>query len=165
LPWAADNQAFNQGFKPDKFFPWLEKMETYRSTCLFIVVPDVWGNAIETMQRWRHWRPHFNGWPLAFAAQDGQELFRMPPDYQTLFVGGGNDWRKTGARTCIKQAQAAGKKIHIGRVNWGKQYKMFLLLKGSEEFTCDGTRTRYDGVEKALHAWAGYQAQPPLLQD
>ena len=67
------------------------------------------------------------------------------------------------AVSVIKRAQRAGKHIHIGRVNWGRRYRLFAVLQGSEDFTYDGTRSRYDGREKTLRAWRGYEAQSPLF--
>lgn len=164
LPWAADNNAFTRGFNPDWYFPWLERMTPYRDTCLFVVVPDVVGDAIQTLDNWRHWVRHFEGWPLAFAAQDGQEKLPMPRNFDTLFIGGSTEWKESaGAIECIKRAQAMRKHIHIGRVNWKRRYELFNVLDGSAVFTCDGTRTRFDGKQKTLKAWNGYMAQRPLI--
>jgi len=165
MNWAADNEAFTRGFNPNRFFSWLEKMEEYKSTCLFVSVPDVVGNAIATLEQWRNWVVRFNGWPLAFVAQDGQEDLPFPDEdtFTTLFIGGSTEWKLSqGAVTCIKRAQAMQKHIHIGRVNYNKRYKIFRMLQGSEEFTCDGTRTRW-GREKALNDWKNYQLQQPLF--
>lgn len=39
----------------------------------------------------------------------------------------------------------------------------YVAQNGSEHFTCDGTRTRNDGTQKALAAWQGYERQRPLI--
>ncbi len=84
--------------------------------------------------------------------------------FDVLFIGGSTAWKTSaGAVACIKEAQRLGRRIHIGRVNWGKRYQFFRTLHGSEDFTCDGTRTRFDGVERTINGWAGYMAQPPLV--
>ena len=164
MAWAADNQAFTQGFNPGVFFPWLESLLPYRDTCLFVAVPDVVGDPIQTGANYRHWLRYFEGWPVAFVAQDGQEDLPMPDYYDALFIGGSTRWKESqGAIDCIRRAQQAGKHIHIGRVNWRRRYELFSVLDGSDRFTCDGTRTRYDGTKKAMAAWAGYMAQPPLI--
>jgi len=157
LVWAGDNGAFTNGFKPFKFFPWLEKMSPYRDTCLFIAVPDVLGDAIQTLDNYRHWVRLLEGWPVAFVAQDGQENLPFPNYFDALFVGGSTEWKTgPGARECVERAQALHKHIHIGRVNWRRRYKLFSDMPGSRVFTCDGTRTRYDGKAKALAAWTEY---------
>ena len=164
LPWAADNQAFTQGFSPDSYFPWLETLSPYKKQCLFVTIPDVVGDAIQTLGNWRHWVRYFDGWPLAFVAQDGQENLPLPIDYAALFIGGLTEWKESPAVVdLIRKAQLTGKHIHIGRVNWGRRYRMFNVLKGSEHFTCDGTRTRYEGTKKTLEAWKGYENQRPLI--
>lgn len=162
MPWAADNDAFKRGFNPDNFFPWLEKMLPYRDTCLFVSIPDVVGDAQATLKNYFRWSPMMQGWPLAFVAQDG--LTQLPEvEYSTLFIGGTTEYKlgETAAHL-IQDACKAGKCIHIGRVNWRKRYNYFALMEGSEEFTCDGTRTRFDGAKKTIRAWSGYMAQHPL---
>jgi len=164
LPWAADNNAFTQGFEPVNYFSWLRNMEPYRDMCLFVVVPDVVGDAIQTGANYRHWLRYFESWPVAFAAQDGQEYLPLPQYFDALFIGGSTQWKESQAAiSVIRRAQKMGKAIHIGRVNWGRRYKMFNILKGSESFTCDGTRTRFEGKSKTLRAWGGYEAQRPLI--
>jgi hypothetical protein len=164
MAWAADNNAFTQGFDPDRYFPWLEAMRPYRETCLFVAVPDVVGNAIQTGANYRHWLRHFEGWTVAFVAQDGQEHLPLPDYFDALFIGGGTAWKESqGAIDCIRRAQARGAHVHIGRVNWGRRYRMFAALHGSKEFTCDGTRTRFEGTRKTVDAWSGYMAQRPLV--
>lgn len=165
LVWAADNQLFSFGrFNEGKLYEFLEAMEPYHETCLFVVVPDVPGDSEATIELYKYYEPDFFGWPLAFVAQDGQEDRDLPDRYDTLFVGGTTEWKESGAAVeVIKRAQAAGKHIHIGRVNHGRRYRLFAQLAGSEHFTCDGTRTRFDGVEKTLAAWSSYMAQRPLL--
>lgn len=166
MPWAADNEAYSLGFNPNRFFPWLETMKPYKGNCLFIPLPDVVGNSITTLNQWRNWVVRFWSWPLAFVAQDGQENLPFPDlsTFGTLFIGGSTEWKlSAGATECIKRGQAAGKHIHIGRVNWGKRYRAFRILEGSERFTCDGTRNKHDGTTKTIKDWSLYQAQPNLI--
>lgn len=165
IAWAADNGAYSSGFKPSKFFPWLESLSPYKEKCLFVVVPDSVGNAIETLELWREWVWHFDGWPVAFAAQDGQENLPLPNYYDALFVGGTTEWKMSeAAESVIRRAQNDKKHIHIGRVNWFKRYKHFRMMKGSENWTCDGTRQRFDGRKKTMEAWNEYMEWEPLIQ-
>lgn len=165
VPWAADNQVFTVGFDPDVYFPWLESMKPYRDQCQFVVVPDVVGDAAATLTLFDEWAPRFSGWPLAFVAQDGQEVLEFPgATFGTLFIGGSTAWKESaGAVTCIRRAQNMRLHIHIGRVNWKRRYDMFRVLAGSERFTCDGTRQRYQGVQRTKEAWSGYMNQIPLV--
>ena len=164
VDWCIDNDAYSRGFMPDEFFPWLESVKAYRDTCLFVAVPDVVGDSIQTLDNWRHWLRFFDGWPVAFVAQDGQENLPLPTDYDALFVGGTTEWKVSpGAVQCIKRAQSNGKHIHIGRVNWLRRYNLFRVLDGSDSFTCDGTRSRFDGREKTHAKWKEYMAQEPLV--
>ena len=167
MDWAGDNGAYKGNFEPETFFKWLEIMEPYQDTCLFITVPDKLGDVKETKRLFELWKREIKGYPLAFVAQDGQEFeeFPGPRWWDVLFIGGKTEWKVgSGAITCIKRAQELEKKIHIGRVNWKKRYEHFRQIKGSEEFTCDGTRQRFQGIEKTLNAWAGYQEKTNVFQ-
>ena len=166
MMWAADNEAFTRGFDPTRFFSWLKRMKPYRDNCLFIAAPDVVGDAALTLDEWRKWSGKFDAWPLAFVAQDGQEKLSLPDPatFTTLFIGGSTKWKESMAAVeVIRRGQALKKRIHIGRVNWRRRYDLFNVLRGSNVFTYDGTRCRYDGVEKTIRAWRGYQAQSPLI--
>lgn len=161
-PWAMDNGAFTQGFQPDAFFPFLERHEMYRDTCLFVAVPDVVGDAIQTLANYRHWVTHFDGWPVAFVAQDGQENLPMPNYYDWLFVGGGTEWKmSSGADRCIQRAKEMGKQVHIGRVNSIKRFRHFQLI-GAD--TSDGTFPVF-APDVASRRLGRAMAQRPLFRD
>lgn len=165
MEWAGDVPTFGKcGFEPGKWKAWIETMRPHLATCRFMVCADKPFSAEMTIVYYNTFRPWLNGWPVAFVAQDGQEELPFPEKFSTLFIGGSTKWKESQAAIdCIKRAQSLGKKIHIGRVNWGRRYRMFKILEGSETFTCDGTRTRFDGTEKTMAAWLGYQAQDPLF--
>jgi hypothetical protein len=157
MEWGAENENYTKGFDPDVFFNWLEKMEAYRESCLFVPVPDIPGDAAWTLVQYYAWRSCFYGWPVAYVAQDGQEDLPFPDGFDVLFIGGTTDWKLgNGATSCIYRALHLGKRIHIGRVNWVDRYDHFDRMTGSQKWTCDGTRNRFDGVEKTVKAWAGY---------
>ena len=159
--WAMDNQAFTQGFNAHEYFYRLLMLEPFWSNCLFLVVPDVVGDAIQTLDNWRHWVRYFATWSVAFVAQDGQENLPMPDDFDVLFIGGTTEWKESDAAIdCIKRARY--KRIHIGRVNTWRRYRHFARMPGAENWTCDGTRIRYER-DKATRDWQRYMAQPPLI--
>ena len=157
--WAGDNCAFTGQFDGPRFLTWLEGMTPHRATCLFVAVPDVVGDVAATLRLWREWQSRMAGWPLAYVAQDGSETHAIPDDADAVFIGGSTAWKLSrGAEAVIMAAQARGLHVHIGRVNYWKRYRHFRLMPGSEAFTCDGTRTRFDGRDKTLAAWRGYMA-------
>lgn len=169
LPWAGDLGALTGPDYVKKInlaavADWLPVMRPYKSRCLFLAGGDVVGDAIETLETYDEFEHYFEDWPLAYVAQNGAESLPIPNSCAAVFIGGDTEWKCSAAAVeVIKRAQALGKHIHIGRVNWGERYRLFRLLDGSEHFTCDGTRPRYDGREKTLTAWRGYEAQPPLF--
>ena len=167
MRWGGDNNCFNDGFVPELFFPWLDSMKPYQKTCLFIACPDVVGDAVETLKLYSRWSFEIKrrGFPVAFVAQDGQENLIFPLAFDALFIGGHTEWKESPASTeCIKRAQAMGKHIHIGRVNWTDRYRMFQRLEGSEGFTFDGTRNRYEGIKKTMKGWLEYGDQGTLFK-
>lgn len=168
LQWAADLGALSgpeyvKRYNPEESLPWLERMSPYRSTCLFVTVPDHVGDAKRTLEEFS--RISFPNWPLALVAQDGLEDLDFPPadTWAALFIGGSNEWKMSdSALDCITRAQEIGKHVHIGRVNRFRRYKHFRSLEGSEGFTCDGTYTRY-AKDEALENWARYMEAPRQL--
>lgn len=165
LPWAADNCAFGDKFDGDRFLAWLPTLIPYRATCLFVVCPDVVADSAATLARWVEWSPQLTGWPLAFVCQDGQEPETIPAECSAVFIGGTTEFKLSErALECIRWGQSHGKAIHVGRVNWGKRYSHFRIMRGSEHFTTDGTRTRFDGTERTLKSWKQYMDKKPLLQ-
>lgn len=159
MRWAADNEAYTKAFDPPRYFAWLETMKPYHDRCLFVTVPDRVGDAQATLTLFDKWHPHYKGWPLAVVAQDGQDGIDFPDPalWQTLFIGGTDTFKDSyAAVTCIKRAQALGKRIHIGRVNYWMRYQFFSKLEGSDEFTCDGTAHRFIGTQNAIKLWSSY---------
>lgn len=98
------------------------------------------------------------GWESEYGWQQANvDYWRECTPWTTLFVGGSTRWKLSEqAAGLIQEARGMGKRIHIGRVNWQRRYAHFARQEGSEDFTCDGTRTRFD--KNAHNAWAGYQA-------
>lgn len=169
MDWAADlgcqaGPDYVKRWNPTRAFRWLYgTMAPHRRRCLFVAGFDVVGDAkrtIAALERFKHWMP---GWPLAFCAQDGQESLALPVHtrWSTLFIGGTTEWKLSeAAYGVIQEAQRLGKHIHIGRVNWWKRYAHFAGMPGSEEWTFDGTRTRYDGTQNTISAWLDYMDRP-----
>jgi len=119
-PWALDNDCFNGGFDPDAFFRKMDILQPYSGTCLFATLPDVVGSAEETLRLYAEWIGRYREYPfpVAFVAQDGQELLPLPDDFDVLFVGGSTEWKLgKGAKKCVAMAKRSGKGIHVGRVN------------------------------------------------
>ena len=142
---------------------WLsDRMLPYRATCLFVTVPDVVGNAGATLKAFNDLRARFSGWPLAYVAQDGSEDLEFPVTLDALFIGGSTAWKMSEwAAQVIARAVKLNKHVHIGRVNYWRRYQHFRNMEGSNDFTCDGTRLRFER-DRALKAWRGYMAQLPL---
>lgn len=143
--WAADNGCFAKGdsFDVDGWLRWVEGIaadEALRSTCLFVVCPDVVGDAAGTIARSAPILPLVRklGLPAAFAAQDGLELLDIPWDtFDVLFIGGSTEW-KLGpeAAQIAKEARHRGKWVHMGRVN---SWKRCHLARLSHADSVDGT--------------------------
>lgn len=139
----------------------------FRRSCLFCVCPDRVGDAAETLDLFAKWHRFFDGWPVAFVAQDGQEDLDFPDEqlWECLFVGGSTRWKMSlAAEECILRGQAMGKHIHIGRVNKWRRYQHFRAMGGSDEWTCDGTTQRFMGIQAAQDLWSSYMARDYQLR-
>lgn len=118
-PWAADNDAYG-AWDEGRYRAMLERIRP-RTGCLFVVAPDVVGNAAETLYRFFAWRDVIrdSGQPIAYVGQDGQEALPVPWDaFDTFFVGGSSEWKMSDvARSLVQEAKRRNKHVHMGRVN------------------------------------------------
>ena len=159
--WAADNGQFSGRTTPADFLAWLAR--TRRDGCLFAAAPDVVANAVATLDlyRWYAWRIKALGFPVALVAQDGLESLRWPPEYDALFVGGSTDWKLSPAADwCIRRAKAAGKWVHVGRVNSAKRIRHFQLV-GVD--SVDGTGVCF-APDQRIRQLQPALMSPPLLE-
>ncbi len=123
LPWCLDNGAF-KNFNEEKFFRLLEKCQGLPG-CKFVAVPDVVGNANETLIRFKKYRKTIAdmGYPIALVGQDGLEQLSIPwNDFDCLFIGGTTEWKLSlRAAQLVYLAKSKQKYIHMGRVNSNKR--------------------------------------------
>ena len=89
---------------------------------LFVVLPDVIGNAKETMRLFMRWQSIVHddlGLPRAYVLQDGLDSVGVPWDHtEAIFIGGTTRFKlcKRVANT-VAEAKDRGKWVHMGRVN------------------------------------------------
>jgi hypothetical protein len=118
LPWAIDNGAYS-GFDEARFLRLLERA-VGQPGCLFVVAPDVVGDAKATLAQWPWWSAliRSRSLPVAFVGQDGQENYLLPDDMGAYFVGGSTRWKLSQASADLcREAKRRGLPVHIGRVN------------------------------------------------
>jgi len=124
LPYALDNGAYS-AFLKEEAFDW-EKFNALVAWAmskdtppLWIVCPDVVGDAAATVELWNAKAPSLQaatGWPLAFACQDGMTLDTLKdlnPSPSVLFIGGSTDWKWES----LEMWMQSGLRVHVGRVN------------------------------------------------
>lgn len=163
IKWAADNGQFSGRVTVAQFFAWLEAMRPYRHSCLFATAPDVVGNAVATLDKYRFyaWRIKALGYPVALVGQDGLESLPWPPEYDAFFVGGSTEWKMSDAADwCIAKAKASGAWVHVGRVNSQRRIRHFQLV-GVD--SCDGTALAFAPNERMRELNTAIQ-QPPLFE-
>lgn len=144
LPYAIDNGAFTE-FKQADFLAVLDKARMVHPP-LWVLVPDVVGDAEATMKLWHEWEPMFRGfWAfrLAFACQDGMEPQDVPKEAYACFIGGSTEFKLSQAH----RFKGVRPWLHIGRVNqpgrirWAKEI-------GADSI--DGTGFFRSGPKRAL---------------
>lgn len=117
--WGLDNGAFSD-FDANAF---TDALERYRGVpgCRFVTCPDVVGDALTTLRKFRLWAPMIRalGYPVALVAQDGLTVEATPWDaIDALFIGGTTAWKLSRqADELLAYASARGKWRHVGRVN------------------------------------------------
>jgi hypothetical protein len=138
LPWAIDNGAFS-GFDPDRFRRLLRRAAD-KPRLLWVVCPDVVGQARATLDLFEQWQPELTaaGVPVAFVGQDGQEDLPVPWDrLDAFFVGGSTRWKLSeAAGDLVREAKRRGKWVHMGRVNSLRRMRVAYEI-GCD--SCDGS--------------------------
>lgn len=161
--WAMDNDCFTGRFDVERWRLWLHRYRQHRDRCLFVTAPDVLCDALATMYQFRLWGGEIAamGWPVAFVAQDGQELYPLPPEMDVVFIGGSTEWKLgPGARAIIAEAKRRGLWVHVGRVNTQRRIR-YLKTLGVD--SVDGTTLAYAPTEARLVLDSAL-AQPALLE-
>ena len=142
--YAIDNGAFSQ-FDRDRFLTMVERQRPFVDKCLFVTVPDVVGSARRTSEVFEYWADRIQGFPLAYAVQDGIEDISIPwRAIRAVFIGGTTAFKLSDqARQVLAAAKLMGKWVHIGRVNNPERWDRFAAL-GAD--SCDGT-----GISRYSH--------------
>jgi hypothetical protein len=140
VPWAADNAAFGgfAGETPRRFDRMLPALQGLPG-CLFVVCPDVVGDAEATDLLFAEWSPRIRslGLPVAYVVQErGVDVDprRIPwAEVEAIFIGCAEDRVKLGSsvRTVARLAKERGKWLHMGRVNSARRATY------AEEIGCD----------------------------
>jgi hypothetical protein len=137
--WAIDNGAYN-GFKEVPFYKLLDRLPVNKD-CLFVVAPDVVGDAKATQDLYGKWQPIIQerGYPVAFVLQDGQRSEHVPWEKcQAVFVGGSTEYKLSrDAVRLIREAKERGKWVHMGRVNTMRRVR-FAITAGVDSI--DGSQ-------------------------
>jgi hypothetical protein len=161
--WAADNGCFNDKWVEDKWIDWLAALP--REKCLFAVAPDIYPDAVGSLERGRAFAPIIRemGFPVAIVAQTDAEKLDWPWDeFDCLFVGGErkipgwSEWKESDAAAeLVKRARSNGLWVHMGRVNSLRR------LQRARQVGChsvDGTFIKYrkrrlasDRLDSARH--------------
>ncbi|MBF8186350.1 hypothetical protein ITP53_11430 [Nonomuraea sp. K274] len=121
--WCADNGVFGGAYPGhEAFLTWLRSMRHLAPWCLFVVAPDVVGDAFRSISRSYEMLGRIRdlGFPVALVAQDRMEFcdFWDWDDFDALFVGGSTAWKLSDAAgNLARVARSIGKHVHVGRVS------------------------------------------------
>ena len=131
--WAMDNGCFTGAYPGDEaYLKYLSACLPHRERCLFVTAPDVVADAEQTLAQFAPMAARIKalGYPVALVGQDGMESLAVPWDaVDWLFIGGSDDWKLgPGGERLIRQAQARGVRVHVGRVNSAVRFRRFRSL-------------------------------------
>ena len=141
VPVCLDNQAFTGKFNLSEWLSAIDKIKKYKDQCLFVVIPDVFGDCVSTLYNFSKLRELVVDLPVALVSQDGISKKIIPwDDFDCLFVGGTDNHklREEGGKL-IEEAKERGKWVHIGRVN-----SISRIIKFWQADSWDGTHLNYD---------------------
>jgi hypothetical protein len=130
-----DNGAFSSRWTEKKWLIGIAHYQSYASTCIAAVVPDVVGDATATLARFVQYAPVVRsfGYPVAFVTQDGLTMDAVPwVDFDVLFVGGTDKHKLTESMPFILEAKRRGKWVHVGRINSAKRMEQFWIADSSD---------------------------------
>ncbi len=155
VPWAIDNGAFS-GFNHDKFVKLIDKAQG-KSHLLWVVCPDVVGNAEATLAHWPWWSNEIRArnLPVAFVLQDGQESLPLP-EADAYFIGGSTRWKLSSyADELACEVKKRGKWLHMGRVNSRRRMRV------AQDMGCDSTDGSGAAVfgDKYIHTFCRWSKQ------
>lgn len=163
MPYAVDNGVFAKGdaWEPDSFFALLDWAKLSGQAPRWVIVPDVVGNRLRTLEKWEAYAPQLAryGWPLAFAVQDGMTADDVPADADVVFVGGTTDWKwETVAMWC-----ETFPRVHVGRVN---TYRRLWQCHDAGAESCDGTGVAGQrGDQKQYRGMVAYLEESTGVRD
>lgn len=155
VPFALDNGAFRawvrkQPWDAEAWWELLKRVKESGLTPLWVLIPDVVANRETTLHNWGYYTPllESNGWPIAFAVQDGMQAKDVPANASVVFVGGSTEWKWS----TVEMWATSFKRVHVGRVNSLKRLRYCESL-GVE--SCDGTGWFRDASRKDrdIEAW------------
>lgn len=171
FPYAIDNGAFSCWTKKGNIFhddkwakmePRFQRLlvwsQTVETRPLWVVVPDVPGNAERTYERWAHYAPTLAGFTCALAVQDGMtpaDVQLLDPAPAVIAVGGTDDWKQATVASWARNFP----RVHVLRCN-SPTWLVELERLGVE--SCDGTGWfRGDRKQAAgLELWARSAPRP-----
>jgi hypothetical protein len=170
MPVALDNGAFGAWEKgiPWDENAWMRLLEEATRHCLpvWAIVPDVVTDREATLASWAKWEPflreEFPNLPLAMAVQDGMTPADVPDGVHTVFIGGSFQWKWRN----LPMWTSAFPRVHVGRVNTGKQLWQCDRLG---VVSCDGTgwlrggEERLEDLAKYLEFSSTNRKQPQMI--
>ncbi len=139
MPFALDNDAFTawRDKVPWDLQAWRDMLWRVRMRGLkplWATVPDVVGERMATIEKWREHSVEIISlsWPAAFCVQDGMGVRDVPPEADVVFVGGTDGWKFRNLRTWTDNFP----RVHCARVNAPEMFEICERL-GCESI--DGT--------------------------
>lgn len=120
IRFMVDCGAFTGKYKFREWLHGLNRLRKYRSQCIGVIVPDKPFDWSTTLEMFSELVPYVRtaGFPVALSIQNGVTLPEVKNlEFDTVFVGGDEDFKRRGCWPVVDHALSRGKWVHVGRVN------------------------------------------------
>lgn len=162
IAFMVDNGAFTNKYQFLQWLAGLRRLRLYRLQCLGVIIPDKPFYWSVTLEMFRELAPYARdlGFPVALAIQNGVSLAEVKSlDFDTVFVGGDEDFKRRECWPVIDYALGLGKWIHVGRVNGERNINKFYGYANSWDGTTFSHHPtqQFEPIQRAvLTARAGF---------
>jgi len=166
VPYFVDNGAFTGEFAPERWVALLDRLADFAYQPDFVVLPDGYNDAEETVDRHRRYAPEVldRDLPPAFVCQPGLPVAQQVAladgvGAKFVFIGGAKRWQRAHASEIVQRAHDRGMKAHIGNPGGADGLAWAFRVGADSADTSSVAQNQYwhylERLEKVTHSSRG----------